>query len=110
MFKQIQSAIIWTYIYKFRKFLLQILVVIVLFFFVEYFYRDIVEYLTISGHKDKIFYLLLAKWAIFMLLISFLSVRLYTILKKTKKPPNPRKLSKKEIAKLAQQIIEAKKR
>ena len=117
MFRQIKSAIIWAYIWRFRKLLLRLAVIALLIFIIQYFYADVVEYLRYSHRENKIFEALLLKWAV---IVALLALAIYFIAQALKKEPakgkqkdtkeveKPKKLSKKEIRKKAQEIIESK--
>ena len=119
MFRQIKSAILWAYIWRFRKLLLRLAIIALLIFLIEYFYADVVEYLRYSHRQNRIFEALIIKW---IAIAALLGLALFFILQATKKPKgseakkpskslerlDPRKLSKKELRKRAQEIIESK--
>ncbi len=117
MFRQLKSAIIWTYIYRYRAFLLKVLVLLILAGIVEFIYRDMVEYLQLAKKVAYLSYLLAMKWALFLLALLYLVWSWKRLAKRSDKKlkksvsvqkEKNRKLSKKEISSLAQQIIEQK--
>ncbi len=118
MFRQIKSAIIWAYIWRFRKLLFKLAIIALLIFIIQYFYADVVEYLRYSHRENKIFEALLLKWgaivALLVIAIYFIAQALKKepakIMQKDKKVTIPKKLSKKEIRQRAQEIIESKSR
>jgi len=64
MFKQVKSALFWYYLYKFRKRVVLIALLLIVALFANAIYSDIVEYLKL---KDKLEFLELAliiKWTI----------------------------------------------
>lgn len=114
MFRQIKSALIWTYIYRFRKLLLKIFIALLLFVFIEFIYRDIVEYLRLSHNVAILPYVLIAKWALYLLIAFFIFFSVYkTFGKKSDnkgkiEKKSDKKMSKKELALTAEQIIRQK--
>ena len=114
MFRQIKSAIIWTYIYRFRKLLLKFLVVLILVIFIEYLYQDVIEYLNISKNVSLIPYILFFKWIILLIFFIYIlfSVRKIFVKKSDNKAENKKvsekKMSRKDLALTAEQIIENK--
>jgi hypothetical protein len=71
MFKQVKSALFWYYLYKFRKRVILIVLLLLIALFANAIYSDIVEYLKL---KDKLEYLeiaLILKWLIILFNLSF---------------------------------------
>ncbi|BCD68084.1 hypothetical protein [Nitratiruptor sp. YY09-18] len=118
MFKQIKSAIIWTYIYRFRSLLIRLIISLLLIGFIEFIYRDIIEYLQLSKKLEYLFYVIVIKWTLIILIIVYFLYKLKNFVKNiSKKNDNKeikklqfihKKMSKKEIRTMAQKIIEQK--
>lgn len=114
MFRQIKSAIIWTYIYRFRKLLLKVFVALLFFVIIEFIYRDIMEYLRLSHNISLLPYILFIKWALYMLIVLFTIFIFYKTFsrkgdnKEKSEKKSDKKMSKKELALTAEQIIQQK--
>ncbi|MDN5126330.1 hypothetical protein PJV95_08765 [Aliarcobacter butzleri] len=82
MFKQVKSAVFWYYLYKFRKRVILIFLLLIIALFANVIYADIVEYLKL---KEKLEYLeiaLLSKW---LIIIFNIGISIYLILTLFKK-------------------------
>ncbi|WP_323595640.1 hypothetical protein [Aliarcobacter butzleri] len=82
MFKQVKSAVFWYYLYKFRKRVTLICLLLIIALFANVIYADIVEYLKL---KEKLEYLeiaLLSKW---LIIIFNIGISIYLILTLFKK-------------------------
>ncbi|BAK71307.1 hypothetical protein [Aliarcobacter butzleri] len=82
MFKQVKSAIFWYYLYKFRKRVTLIFLLLIIALFANVIYADIVEYLKL---KEKLEYLeiaLISKW---LIIIFNIGISIYLILTLFKK-------------------------
>ena len=82
MFKQVKSAVFWYYLYKFRKRVTLIFLLLIIVLFANVIYADIVEYLKL---KEKLEYLeiaLLSKW---LIIIFNIGISIYLILTLFKK-------------------------
>ena len=82
MFKQVKSALFWYYLYKFRKRVILVVLLLLIALFANAIYGDVVEYLKL---KDKLQYLeiaLISKWAIIIFNIVFSIYLILTIFKK----------------------------
>ncbi|MCR1816668.1 hypothetical protein [Aliarcobacter butzleri] len=82
MFKQVKSAVFWYYLYKFRKRVTLIILLLIIALFANVIYADIVEYLKL---KEKLEYLeiaLLSKW---LIIIFNIGISIYLILTLFKK-------------------------
>ena len=82
MFKQVKSAVFWYYLYKFRKRVTLIFLLLIIAFFANVIYADIVEYLKL---KEKLEYLeiaLISKW---LIIIFNIGISIYLILTLFKK-------------------------
>ncbi len=85
MFKQVKSALFWYYLYKFRKRVLLIALLLIVAFFANAIYADVIEYLKL---KDKLQYLeiaLFSKWFIIIFNIVFSIYLILTLFKNDKK-------------------------
>ncbi len=115
MFKQVKSALFWYYIYKFRKRVAIVFTLLILILLSEYIYSDIVEYLKLRNRLDLLDIILPAKWTIIILSIFYIFYSIFSFFRyeeKGNKEPEekkPKKLGKKDIRRLAQDIIESKK-
>lgn len=82
MFKQVKSALFWYYLYKFRKRVIFVVLLLLIALFANAIYGDVVEYLKL---KDKLQYLeiaLVSKWTIIIFNIVFSIYLILTIFKK----------------------------
>ena len=82
MFKQVKSAGFWYYLYKFRKRVTLIFLLLIIALFANVIYADIVEYLKL---KEKLEYLeiaLISKW---LIIIFNIGISIYLILTLFKK-------------------------
>lgn len=98
MFKQVKSALFWYYLFKFRRRVTLIVLLLIVAFFANAIYSDVVEYLTL---KEKLQYLeivLLAKWIIIIFNIVFSIYLLLTMFKKEEEEVSIKK-EKKNIIK-----------
>ncbi|MFY9075923.1 hypothetical protein CRU99_10105 [Malaciobacter mytili] len=85
MFKQVKSAVFWYYLYKFRKRVVIIALLLIVALFANAIYSDVVEYLKL---KDKLQYLeiaLFSKWFIIIFNIVFSVYLILTLFKNDKK-------------------------
>lgn len=82
MFKQVKSAIFWYYLYKFRKRVVLIFLLLIIALFSNAIYSDVVEYLKL---KEKLQYLeiaLISKWLIIVFSLLFSIYLILTMFKK----------------------------
>ncbi|SMC09644.1 hypothetical protein [Nitratiruptor tergarcus] len=120
MFRQLKSAIIWTYVYRYRSLLFKTVVILLLLILIEFIYRDIVQYLQMAKKIEYMPYILFGKWSLFFGALLYLIMNTKKSLKKSEKmqksdenkkhKSKQQKLTKKEIAALAQDLIEKKKK
>lgn len=111
MFKQVKSALFWYYLYKFRRRVILIFLLLLIALFSNAIYSDIIEYLKL---KDKLQYLeiiMLSKWFIILFNLSFSVYLVLTIFKsnkdekeKVKKEKELKKQEELEIKKKKQEI------
>lgn len=84
MFKQVKSALFWYYLYKFRKRVTLVVLLLVIAIFANAIYGDVIEYLKL---KDKLQYLevaLTSKWVIILFNLTFSIYLILTMFKKEK--------------------------
>lgn len=82
MFKQVKSAIFWYYLYKFRKRVVLIFLLLITALFSNAIYSDVIEYLKL---KEKLQYLeiaLISKWLIIIFSLVFSIYLILTMFKK----------------------------
>jgi len=98
MFKQVKSAVFWYYLYKFRKRVTFIVLLLIIALFANVIYSDIVEYLKL---KDKLQYLeiaLISKWVIIIFNIVF-SIYLLLTMFKSEEKIEEKKVKKEKVEK-----------
>ena len=93
MFKQMKSALIWYYLYKFRKRAIFIFFLLLVALFSGFIYGDVVEYLKLTQNIEYLKYVLVLKWFI-IIFNSLLSI--YLILTLFKNSENQEKSSVKK--------------
>ena len=81
MFKQIKSALLWYYIYKFRKRVILIVFLLIIAFFANAIYGDVIEYLKLKNKLDFLEIALISKWLIIIFNILFSVYLILTIFK-----------------------------
>lgn len=82
MFKQVKSAVFWYYLFKFRKRITLVVLLLIIALFANVIYSDVVEYLKL---KDKLQYLeiaLISKWIVIIFNLVFSTYLLLTMFKK----------------------------
>ena len=102
MFKQVKSAVFWYYLFKFRKRVTFVVLLLIIALFANVIYSDVVEYLKL---KDKLQYLeiaLISKWVIIIFNIVFSIYLILTMFK------NEEKVEDKKIKKEKKPIKEEK--
>lgn len=82
MFKQVKSAVFWYYLYKFRKRVTLIFLLLIIAFFANVIYADIVEYLKLKEKLEYLEIVLLSKW---LIIIFNIGISIYLILTLFKK-------------------------
>lgn len=101
MFKQVKSALFWYYLYKFRKRVLIIALLLIIALFANAIYADVVQYLTLKEKLDFLEIVLIAKWIIIIFNIVFSIYLILTMFKKeeekiTKKESKPKEKEQKK--------------
>jgi len=97
MFKQAKSAFIWYHLYKFRKTVIFIVLLLSVVLFSQWIYSDVVEYLTLRKKLEYLDILLPIKWAIIFFNIALSAYLIITLFKKEKKEDLIRKEKKPEV-------------
>ncbi len=64
MFRQIKSAFIWIYLYKFRNLVFKIFVILIGVMLVFFIYEDVVEYLKLINQLSLIPFVIIIKWGL----------------------------------------------
>ena len=85
MFKQAKSAFIWYQLYKFRKTVVSIVLLLCIVFFSQWIYSDVVEYLTLRKKLEYLDILLPIKWAVIFFNIGLSTYLVTSLFKKEKK-------------------------
>lgn len=96
MFKQIKSAIFWTLVYKFRKRLTIVVILLSTVLLSQWIYSDIVEYLKLSEKIIYLNYVLMAKWIIIFTNIGISAYLILTLFKTEDKDLSKNKTTKKK--------------
>lgn len=108
MFKQVKSALFWYYLFKFRRRVILIVLLLVVALFANAIYGDVIEYLKL---KDKLEFLeiaLISKWAVIIFNIVFSIYLILTIFKKEEKEQKNVEI-KKEISKKEEKFTQREK-
>lgn len=103
MFKQIKSAVFWYYLFKFRKRLTISTALLIIAFFSNAIYADIVEYLKLTDQIQYLKFALFLKWFIIVFNLSFSVYLLLNILKK--EPKELKKETKEKYSKKEQELL-----
>lgn len=82
MFKQVKSALLWYYLYKFRKRVILIVLLLIIALFANAIYGDIVQYLTLKQRLEFLEFALISKWLIIIFNIVFSVYLILTLFKK----------------------------
>ncbi len=102
MFRQVKSAIFWTLVYKFRKRLTIVAVLLSIVLLSQWIYTDVVEYLQLTQQLQYLSLLLPIKWIVILFNIGFSAYLILTIFK-------PSKEEQKNIKRKEEEIKEVKK-
>ena len=84
MFRQVKSAIFWTLVYKFRKRLTIVAILLSIVFLSQWIYSDVVEYLQLTKQLQYLDFLLPIKWIVILFNIGFSAYLILTIFKPSK--------------------------
>ena len=88
MFRQIKSAIFWSLLYKFRRRLTIVVLLLSMVLLSQWIYSDLVEFLNIQKQTQYLGYLLLGKWLLIFTNIGISAYLILTIFKKEKSMNN----------------------
>ena len=82
MFRQVKSAFFWYYLYKFRRRVILIALLLLIALFSNAIHSDVVEYLKLKDKLDFLELVLISKWLIIIFNIIFSIYLLLTMFKK----------------------------
>ena len=85
MFKQVKSALFWYYLFKFRRRVILIVLLLVVALFANAIYVDVVEYLKLKDRLEFLEIALISKWTVIIFNIVFSIYLILTIFKKEEK-------------------------
>ena len=94
MFKQVKSAFFWYYLYKFRKRVLIISILLIIALFANAIHADVIEYLKLKNRLDFLEIVLISKWVIIIFNIVFSVYLLLTMFNKQEEEKTKIKESK----------------
>ncbi|MDG6896985.1 hypothetical protein A6A19_02960 [Actinobacillus delphinicola] len=95
MFKQVKSALIWYYLFRFRRRVSIIILLLLFAFFANSIYGDVVNYLTLTKQLYLLKYALLTKWVIILgslFAVIYSIISLFKNIGKKKTPVDKKKL------------------
>ena len=84
MFKQAKSAFIWYQLYKFRRTVIIVILLLSFVLFSQWIYSDVVEYLTLREKLEYLDILLPIKWSIIFFNIGLSAYLIVGLFKKDK--------------------------
>jgi hypothetical protein len=84
MFKQIKSAFFWTLVYKFRRRLAIVIMLLSIVLLSQWIYADVVEYLELTKQLQYLSFVLPIKWLIILFNIALSAFLVLTIFKPQK--------------------------
>ena len=82
MFKQVKSALFWYYLYKFRKRVILIFLLLTVALFANAIYGDLIEYLKLKKLLQYLELALISKWVIILFNLTFSIYLILTMFKK----------------------------
>ena len=88
MFKQVKSALFWYYLFKFRRRVILIALLLIIALFANAIYADVVQYLTLKEKLEFLEAVLIAKWVIIIFNIVFSIYLILTMFKKEEEKPS----------------------
>jgi len=88
MFKQFKSMFFWSLIYKFRKRLTLVIMLLFVVLFSQWIYSDIVEYLTLTNKTNYLDIALPVKWLVIFFNIGLSSYLILSLFKVNQKEKN----------------------
>ena len=103
MVKNIKSLIFWSYVYKFKKRLSVVVVLLAIVLLSQWIYADIVDYLKLTQKVQYLSYILPTKWAVIFFNIGFSAYLIFSMFSRDKvkkqKNSNKKKVEKRETSK-----------
>ncbi|AXX91656.1 hypothetical protein CPU12_04525 [Malaciobacter molluscorum LMG 25693] len=84
MFKQVKSAFFWYYLYKFRRRVILISLLLLIAIFANSIYSDVVQYLQLQNQLQYLKYVLTIKWIVILSSVLLSIYLILTIFKKQK--------------------------
>ncbi len=111
MFKQVKSIFIWSLIYKFRKRLTIVILLLSSVLLSQWLYSDIVEYLKLTEQTQYLNYILPIKWIMIFSNIGISAYLLITLFKKNEEKKVETKVKEKEkpLSKVSKDLSEREK-
>ena len=97
MFRQAKSAFIWYHLYKFRRTIVLVVLLLSVVLFSQWIYSDVVEYLTLRKKLEYLDIILPIKWAVIFFNIALSAYLLTSLFKKEKKENIVKKEKNKEV-------------
>lgn len=105
MFRQVKSAIFWTLVYKFRKRLTIVALLLSVVLLSQWIYADVIEYLKLTDKLEYLHLLLPIKWIVILSNIGIATYLILTIFKQDKQEKVETKVEKKETKKSPSNVI-----
>ena len=99
MFKQVKSALFWFYLFKFRRRVILIVLLLVVALFANAIYGDVIEYLKLKDRLEFLEIALISKWTVIIFNIVFSIYLILTIFKKEEKEQKNVEIKKEIIQK-----------
>lgn len=99
MFKQVKSALFWYYLFKFRRRVILIVLLLVVALFANAIYGDVIEYLKLKDRLEFLEVALISKWTVIIFNIVFSIYLILTIFKKEEKEQKNVEIKKEIIQK-----------
>lgn len=111
MFKQVKSIFIWSLIYKFRKRLTVVVLLLSSVLLSQWLYSDVVEYLKLTEQTQYLNYILPIKWIMIFSNIGISAYLLITLFKKNEEKKVEIKVKEKEksLSKVSKDLSEREK-
>lgn len=108
MFKQVKSALFWYYLYKFRKRVILIFLLLIVALFANAIYGDLIEYLKLKKLLQYLELALISKWVIILFNLTFSIYLILTMFKKEDEVISKQEEKKTKKEKKAKPIIKEK--
>lgn len=108
MFKQVKSALFWYYLFKFRRRVTLIALLLIIALFANAIYSDVVQYLTLKEKLEYLEIVLLLKWTIIIFNIVFSIYLILTMFKKEEEKKQEKVQPKSEYKKAEEKKAEEK--